>query len=176
MNYLKLVAILSIGLLVGCGKKDESTAKTAGSKVGETVADFALGVGNAVDKKMTVKVDISPSLAAMGVSTTIAKWVAPTGSRNERGISVYVITAKPIKGKLVAKALSEANLEIGRATTDVEFTSDDAKYVQFSFGRDMDTQLVVKYTIDFKDLANQRPQGTPEDARSSPTEPATRRP
>ena len=158
MNPLKLLVLVSVVLLAGCGKKDESVAKSAGSKVGDAVTDFALGVGKSFDKKMTVKVELSPSLVELGVSTTIAKWIDTGAEHGEKKISVYFITTKPVSGMFIAKALTEENTEIGRATEQVEFSSDDAKYVQFRFGGDLDTQLVAKYVVDMKKTANQRPE------------------
>lgn len=150
MNYTTVLLFLSACLLTGCGRKDESVAKTAGSKVGEAVTDFALGVGKGFDKKMVVKVELSPLLVEKGLSTTVAKWIEPTTAASDKGISVYVIATKALKGRFVAKALTEKGVEIGRSTTDAEFKDDDAKYVQFRFGSDMDTQLVAKYLIDIK--------------------------
>jgi hypothetical protein len=148
----KLFRLLAIALVAaaGCGKHDESVAKRAGSTVGEAVTDFASGVGKGVDKQMTVTVELSKQLTDKGVSKTIAKSAGIAPSKPKGGISVYLLAAKPLKAKLIAKAVTGEGQEIGRATVDVEFSADDAKYVNFSFDPEMDRQLVAKYVIDLK--------------------------
>jgi hypothetical protein len=137
-----LVFILLV--IVGCGKKgEESLAKQAGGKVGETVTDFVSGVGKGVDKQLIVKVDISKNLAGRGLSKTVSKAIP-------HGFSVYLVAAKPLKSKLVAKAFDKEGNEIGRCAVDVDFAADDAKYVPFAFPNDMDTQLVEKFMLDMK--------------------------
>ncbi len=148
-----LLLLFSLGVVTGCGKHDEGLAKRAGSTVGETLTDFASGVGKGIDKQMTVTVELSQAFADQGVSKTIAKSVGigPANTKGTaKGISVYLIATKPFQSKLVARAVTKDGLEIGRSTVDVGFAGDEAKYVTFSFDREMDTQLVDKYTIDMK--------------------------
>jgi hypothetical protein len=147
-RLIALLAVLLVGV-PGCGKQDESLAKQTGNKVGETLTDFASGVDKGVDKQMAVNVELSKSLVDAGISTTIAKsnGFDPKGTK---GISVYMIASKPLKGKLTAKALNKEGQEIGRATADVDFAADDAKYIAFVFDSKMDTQLVDKYAIYLK--------------------------
>jgi hypothetical protein len=149
-NLIRLLAI-SLVVVAGCGKHDESAAKRAGNAVGETVTDFASGIGKGVDKKMTVNVELSKPLSDRGLSKTVAK-LAETEKHAHvsKGVSVYLIASKPFKSKLVAKALDGDGLEIGRSTVDVDFAADDAKYVNFTFDPQMDRQLVAKYVIDLK--------------------------
>jgi hypothetical protein len=141
--------ILLLVVAAGCGKHDESLAKRTGSKVGETLTDFASGVGKGVDKQMAVNVELSKAVADQGVSKTVAK---STGldHPNAKGISIYLIASKAFKSKLVARALDKDGQEIGRSTSDVDLAADDAKYVTFQFDPQMDTQLVEKYVIDVK--------------------------
>jgi hypothetical protein len=141
---------LSVGLMIlllgvaGCGDKgEESFAKKAGGKVGETVTDFATGVGKGIDKQLTVQVDLLNGLADRGVSKTVAKTIP-------YGFSIYLVAAKPLKSQLIAKALNKEGQEIGRCVVEVEFAGDDAKYVHCTFPEDMDTQLVEKFTLDLK--------------------------
>lgn len=149
MKSLMWCWVVSLVALAGCGKSDEGLAKRAGSAVGETVTDFASGVGKGVDKQMAVKAELSKTLADRGISTTIAKSLGinhPDG----KGISVYLIAEKPFKATLIARALTKEGLEIGRSTADVELAAEEAKYVTFNFDREMDTQLVDRYPIDAK--------------------------
>jgi hypothetical protein len=157
MNRLAWLLAVSWVIVVGCGSDDESVAKKTGAKVGETLTDFASGVGKGIDKKMKVNVELSKELADQGISVTIAKAggidlkhpdVKADSHTSE--ILVYLIAAKPFNGRLIAKALTNDGQEIGRSPADVELASDEAKYITFAFDHDMDTQLVAKYTIDAK--------------------------
>lgn len=139
-------------LLVCCGKrkeaekKDESLVKQAGAKVGETLTEFAAGVGAGVDTKMTAPVELSPDILEKGLSRTVAKSLALDSI--EKGFSVYLIAKRPVTGTLVAKAFNKSGEEIGRSKVKIAFESEDAKYVSFTFDRQMDSSLVAKYLID----------------------------
>jgi hypothetical protein len=153
-TWIRALAVLVV-VVVGCGKHDESLAKRAGNTLGEAATDFASGVGKGVDKQMAVNVELSKSLAEKGLSKTVAKLSGPDLTNaskplHMRGISVYLIASKPLKSKLIAKALSKEAEEIGRSVVDVDFAADDAKYVDFKFDRQMDSQLVARYVIDLK--------------------------
>ena len=111
-----MAALLLVLLVCGCGRREESVAKTAGSKVGETITDFASGVGKGVDKQRMVRVTLSEAVCKQGLSKTISK------SGNGNGITVYFLAASPFKGKLVAKATNKEGQEIGRSVVDVEFS------------------------------------------------------
>jgi hypothetical protein len=160
-----LAVLFAVAVFAGCGNGD---AKQTGAKVGQAVTDFATGVGHGVDKGMEVVVELSPEVAAMGLTSTIAKHTesrdsldkgkgddAKTSASRDRrkGISVYIVAKNPVKCELMAKAVNAAGHEIGRTTTAVEFSADDAKYVVFGFDSEMDTQLVAKYLIDAKNPA-----------------------
>lgn len=135
------IAILACA---GCGQKDgDSVAKQAGSKVGETLTDFATGVGKGVDKQLGVEVEIAKDLSDLGITKTVSK-------AKPHGFSIYLVASKPLNGTLVAKALNKDGQEIGRSAIEIDFTADDAKYVSFAFQEDMDTQLVEKYALDVK--------------------------
>jgi hypothetical protein len=151
MNYSIRLLVVLLWVAAGCGKSDESLAKRTGSRVGETLTDFASGVGKGVDQQMAVNVELSKAIADQGVSKTIAKsgGISPPNIKT-KGISVYLIASKRFKSKLIAKALTKDGQEIGRSTADVDLAADDAKYVTFQFDPEMDTQLVDKYVIDVK--------------------------
>lgn len=148
-KHVKKTAVLvAIALLCGCGKSDESMAKRAGDKVGETLTDFATGVGKGVDRQMTVNVELSDEVTKQGLSTTIAKSGGLDAS--QKGITVYFLAETAFKGNLVAKAMNKDGKEIGRSVAQVDFSADDARYVPFVFDEEMDTQLVAKYIVKIK--------------------------
>lgn len=154
MNRFACLAVVSLAVFAGCSKDDESAAKRAGAKVGETLTDFATGVGKGIDKKMMVNVELSKDLTEQGISMTIAKaeGIDPAKAPGEHAstIRVYLIASKPFRATLGAKALTKEGQEIGRSVAEVELAADEAKYVSFVFDEEMDTQLVAKYAIDIK--------------------------
>ena len=136
-------SILVLVIATGCSDEGKTVAETAGNRVGETLTDFASGVGEGVDTRMEVTVELSSQCAELGLSKTVAKSLGL-----KQGISVYVIAEKPFTGQLVCKAISEKGEEVGRVKVDAEFEADDAKYVTFPFEWEMDSQLVSSYTLD----------------------------
>ncbi|HEX7375699.1 MAG TPA: hypothetical protein VF278_01240 [Pirellulales bacterium] len=140
-------ALLAL-LLAALGCSGEGKAKKAGQAVGETVTDFAKGIGSGIDKRLEVEVDLSPRVSGLGLSRTVAK-AAGIDSQG-KGITVYMLSQKAVAGSLVAKALNSEGTEIGRSVVDIDFAEDDAQYITFQFDAQMDTQLVRRYTIDIK--------------------------
>ena len=149
MNRLSRLLFVFVVVVAGCGKHDDSLAKRAGSKVGETVTDFASGVGKGVDQQLTVQVELSKALTDRGLSKTIAK-SATMDHPTTKGILIYLIASKPLKAKLMARAITKEGQEIGRSLADVDLAAEDAKYVTFAFEHEVDMQLVVRYVIDEK--------------------------
>jgi hypothetical protein len=147
MRRRVLVVVAALAVSTACSKGDDSLAKKAGSKLGETVTDFASGVGKGVDRQMVVEVDLGPSVVEKGLTKTIAK---SSGLEGPKEISVYLVSSAAVKGVLVAKALDEKGGEIGRASESIEFTADDAKYVTFKFQEQMDSQLVKRFVLEFR--------------------------
>lgn len=146
-RYLS-VLVLSVLLLLSCkgGKGDESVAKRAGSKLGETLTDFATGVGKGVDTQMLVPVELSATLEAKGIKRTVAKSLTVGGG--DKGFAVYLTSQRALSGTLVAKAFDKTGSEIGRSRARVAFSADDAKYVTFTFDEQMDANMVARYVID----------------------------
>src|ERR1044071_6140981 len=122
------VSVVLLAALACDAKRDETVVKQAGSKVGDT--------------KMVVAVELSPAVAAKGLSRTVAKSLGMDGS--DKGFSTYIVSKAPFRGTLVARALGGSGEEIGRARQGVAFERDDAKYVTFKFQPEMDTGLVAK--------------------------------
>lgn len=140
-----LILFITLTLIYGCGN-DDSLAKKAGNKVGETLTDFASGVGEGVDEKMLVIVNLSEPLKAKGLSKTISKSLGL-----DKGFSVYLISQKTLSSKLIAKAIDKSGQEIGRVVVSVEFAADDAKYIIFKFNDELDMQLVKSFNLAIKE-------------------------
>lgn len=145
MKPLAVPLAALVALSLGCGK-EEGRAKRAGQSFGETMTDFAHGVGSGIDNRLQVEVELSPGVVDLGLSKTVAKSAGIDDTK--KGIAVYFISQKPVNGNLVAKAMNADGEEIGRSVVEVEFSADDAKYVTFRFDKEMDSQLVARYVID----------------------------
>lgn len=149
MSRILISLTLALAVFSGCGKHDESSAKRAGGKVGETLTEFASGVGKGIDKQLLVNVELSENLTNQGITKTVSKAIG-LDQPDKKGITVYFIAQTPFNGTLIAKAMNKEGMETGRSVVDVEFSADDAKYVTFYFDPQMDAQLVDKYVVDIK--------------------------
>lgn len=160
MSLAKILAVAVALFLVGCGSRegsDKSVAQQAGDQVGRTVTDFARGVGHGVDKQLEVSVELSEELTNLGLSKTVAKvapYSAPPTPGKDKVLSVYLIAQKPFAGQLLAKGLNAEGQEIGRATAEVTLAADDARYVIFTFPKEMDSQRVAKYVLSLRQPAS----------------------
>ena len=138
--------LLTLLLIVGCGDKDNKSVHRAGEQVGETVTDFAKGIGRGVDNSLEVKVELTEPVSKLGLETTVAK-TGGAGGMEKNTITVYFIASRPVKTLLLAKALNADGDEVGRAAEELELDADDAKYVTFTFAPEMDSQRVEKYVL-----------------------------
>ncbi len=147
---MRLVIAIATLALCACGGEDDksgdSIAKKVGSKVGATVTEFASGVGEGVDTKMVVTVEVAPAVTDLGLTYTVAKGQGLEA--REKGFIVYFIAERPASGTFIAKALLESGEEIGRSKEAFAFEAEDAKYVTFTFPDEMDSALVHRYVID----------------------------
>ena len=144
-TMLACLALVALAV-AGCGDDDESLAEKTGRGIGKGATDLVKGMGTGIDEAMQVDVQLGPAMTEKGFAKTVSK---STGmSTDKKGIVVYLTSKDAHKGALRAKALNKDGLEIGRATVDVDFGADDAKYVTFGFDDEMDSALVAKYEID----------------------------
>ncbi|HBO44842.1 MAG TPA: hypothetical protein DD670_13105 [Planctomycetaceae bacterium] len=157
-KWLLLVVAATVAV-IGCENREKSLAKQAGEQLGETVMDFGSGVGSAIDTKLTVPVELSDNVSEKGLSNTTAKTLLDVSPDN-KGFAAYLIATTPVTGRLLAKALNQDGQEIGRAVVDVKFEPDDAMYVSFVFPKEMDSALVAKYVIDFREPKPARDDST----------------
>ncbi len=167
MKAYSALVVATSALLCGCGAKENGGAQQVGRDVGQAVSEFASGVGQGVDTHLEVTIELSPDAAELGVSKTVAKQ-SSLGSAGGKTISVYFLAEHALHVNFTVKALNAEGLEIGRATSDVEFGDDDAKYVPFTFDEQMDSQLVDKYVIEVKevptaDTAGDNPPPVPDE-------------
>lgn len=150
---LCLVAVLGLStLFAGCGGDEvevevekKSVTERAGQALGNGMTDFLTGVGSGIDQQMLVQTEGDASLAEAGLEMTVGK--ARGLGDVEKGMTVYLIAAKPFEGKLRARALNAQGQEVGRAHAEVVLQEGDASYVEFIFPDAMDSQLVQRYLI-----------------------------
>lgn len=149
MKTMLLVSLLSLIAIAGCDKKEGNSAQKVGKNVGQTLTSLAKGVGEGIDEELTVETELSKELIDQGISKTISKSKV-TDDPDQKSIAVYLISTNAFKSILMAKALNAEGQEIGRSTADLSLGQDEAKYVQFIFEDQLDTQLVKKYVISIK--------------------------
>ena len=145
-----LLIIFALLLIVSCKPKEErkTLAEKAGNSIGSALTDFASGVGEGIDQKQKIKVELSDQLKELGLSVTTSKTDLDDIMENQ--ITIYLISEKDTHVKIIAKALDSENQEIGRSSVEVKMKADDADYVPFSFSEKMDSQLVTKYVLSLR--------------------------
>jgi hypothetical protein len=138
----RVAAVLAAALAAAaCGRKDESIAERAGSKMSETVTHLAKGVDAGIDRGKAIPVEASPALVVAGVTATVSK-------TDGASVSVYLVSKLPLALPVIVRALNRDDAEIGRAKADVTFTANDGKYVALEFPAEMDRSLVAKYVVE----------------------------
>lgn len=141
----RMYLVLAVLALGACGE-DRSMSQKAGSAISGTATDFVAGLGEGVDKRMSLKLDVAPEVASNGMTVTLGK----SRGMGSKDASVYVVATKPYKGAFLARALDQSGAEIGRSRVEVDFPADDAQYVNFTFNEEMDSQLVRSYALSLR--------------------------
>jgi len=146
MRPMTPVLLVAVIFLAGCGCEKESLSKRAGKGLGDGISDFVSGVGESVDENLIVELNGSEEMGELGFEATTSKLIL-LSENAEKVVTVYLVSKKEFSGALLAKAMNEKGREIGRSRVEVEFGADDAKYVDFTFPKQMDRALVEKYQI-----------------------------
>lgn len=156
-----LICAGALFLTVGCGDSKETMATKLGKMVGRTTRDFGKGVGKELLPLQSVDVIPSDSFleAKLSVNPGEFKTTPSISSENNQGdiLTVYVLSAAECKGHLDLRAYNEEDKEIGRSKHNIEFTSDDAQYLDFTFPKQMQRSRVKSFKIFyFKDLISEK--------------------
>lgn len=86
-------------------------------------------------------VGLEASLSKQGLAMTNSKVVSKT-------VTVYLTSKDAVEATVVAKALNAAGQEIGRSSaTSLKLDASDGKSLSFTFGGELDLELVNKYEI-----------------------------
>ena len=149
---LLLAAIVAA---TGCGRiKDKASRATnkAGQLVGEGASTFFTGVGAGIDKTVTTyDVRLSEELRSAAVTTTIAKRMDGSASNNwQQTLSIYIQNQTPLTGTLRIRLFNDKDQEIGRSTTPVVFSKDDARYVAFTLDKEIPVTMTKYVQMDLK--------------------------
>lgn len=169
MQAAQVLLLASLLLGCGCGGAGDGGAGALGESVGRSATDLARGVARGVDTALEVPIELTAEVAALGLEQTSAKHAKLDGPEGKQ-ITVYFVSKDPVQANLLARALNAEGKEIGRSLAAVEFASDDAQYVTFSFDKQMDSQLVQKYVIGVKTTAEKGEPPQPPAAAEAETE------
>lgn len=171
MQAVRTMFLASLLWSCGCSGAGEGGAGALGDQVGRSATDLARGVARGVDTALEVPIELTADVTALGLEQTWAKHAKFDGPEGKQ-ITVYFVSKQPVQANLLARALNADGKEIGRALAVVEFASDDAQHVTFSFDKQMDSQLVQKYVIGLKCTsgtdANPQSPTVPDAAAESP--------
>lgn len=137
--------LISVLFLVGCEDKRTDISDKAGETVGEHITEFTRSIGKGIDKKLMVKVSLSPEVEGLGLTHTTAKAVDMDMGRKR--ITVYFIASKDVDVTLKGHAFNSDDAEIGRCKTPVKLAKEDAGYFVFEFPEEMDSMTVKEYRI-----------------------------
>ncbi|MCP9767519.1 hypothetical protein EGI22_06320 [Lacihabitans sp. LS3-19] len=147
MKKLILFILIAQATLISCGS-DEGNEKLgqASEKVGKSAATVVKSVKEGIEKVAKIKIDVSESLKAKGISTGKVTLNSKNGRHNL--LNVYMIFDKNINRNITLKVYDNEGLEIGRSKTLVKGEAGDAKYFDFLFdGRtniDRDHKIVME--------------------------------
>ena len=139
MKVLYIAITLFILLLSSCVEKDAPSIKIA-DKHSESVTSLA---SNTYEKKV-IKIKLNENVKKAGLTKTVAQ----TFTKGKRkGLSIYFIAHKDIRKVLLAKAVNEDGLEIGRSKATIILRKEDATYLKFYFYHKFDMNHVQFYDI-----------------------------
>ncbi len=137
---MKLLATVVMVLMFATGC--DAVEATYGEDAKEAVSKY---LAKRADERTNVQVDISQNIIDKGISHTVSKHDSSSEMNN---LVVYFMSTNPYEGKLLARALNDKGLEIGRATVALRLGSNESKYVNFTFNPEMNSLVVAKYSID----------------------------
>jgi hypothetical protein len=147
---MKMLILISVVFLAICSCSSSSIKEKinkTGDVAGQVAGEFIDGASKGVQKAFDVQVECSEKLKEKGIEfgkTTVTS--DNTGTDNM--LLVYVIFNKDFKGTLTAKAFDENSLEKGRVSEIVNGVQNEAKYIEFHFGKHTNIDSKNKLRID----------------------------
>ncbi len=139
--------LLLFSLHIACNSDDiRSHINKAGEMAGETAGGFAAGVSSGVGKAFEMKVTLSDSLKAAGLS--LGKVSMNDSAGNDNILTVYMIFSRDFSNTITAKVFDKENVEMGRVKTKVEKMKEEAGFVDFHFdprtNMDSDCKVILE--------------------------------
>jgi len=126
--------ILVIGFTSCSSDSIKEKINKVGDVAGQTAGEFIEGASKGVKKAFDVKVKLSDSLVAQGIS--LGKCTISSDSLGvDNMLLAYIIFNKDFKGILTSKVFDENGLEMGRSKASVSSTSGNAGFIEFHFDK-----------------------------------------
>ena len=133
--------------LISCSTEDgNEKLGQASEKVGKSAATVVKSVKEGIEKVAKIKIDVSESLKAKGISTGKVTLNSKNGRHNL--LNVYLIFDKNINRNITLKVYDSEGLEMGRAKALVKGIAGEAKYFDFLFFErtniDRDNKIIME--------------------------------
>ncbi|WP_018344869.1 hypothetical protein [Cytophaga aurantiaca] len=107
---------------------------TVGNVAGQTAGEFIEGAAKGVEKAFDVKVTLTEELKKQGLDLG-KTYITSDSAATDNLLMVYVIFNKDYSGTLKAKVFDDKQLEMGRASAEVNAKKDQAMFVEFHFDK-----------------------------------------
>ena len=133
---MKQVIILVLILWIFSCSTDniKESINKAGDVAGQTAGEFIEGASKGVSKAFDVKVTLPEELKRQGLEFG-KTYITSDSLGTDNLLMVYVIFNKDYSDTLQAKVFDDHQLEMGRTNVIVAGKKDDAKFVEFHFGK-----------------------------------------
>ena len=130
-----VMAGIAVWFLAGCGRVAEGTKSVlnkGGELAGTAATEVAEGVATGMEKTWSIDVRLSPELQHRGLS--LGKTMVEADSVGTANVLVlYVIAAQGFSGPVTAVAIDKEGREYGRASTELQLTTNGANYFTLRF-------------------------------------------
>ncbi len=151
MKWYSTVIVSVLIIILSCSRiksKTKETLNKGGEIVGKTATEFVEGVTEGVERTLDCCIVISDDLIYRGVSTGKYYIENSHSNGNCNKLTLYIISEKDFKGRLLAKVYDKKKLECGRKYVNVSFNAGEAKYVDFVFDKRTSIEMRSRITIE----------------------------
>ena len=144
MRKLLIFALLTGIVSFSCNKiknKSKEAVNKSGEVVGQTASKFFEGVSEGVKETFELKINLSESLKAKGISVGKTSVSSDTNCVNNNLLTVYFIAKNDFNSEIAFKAYDKNKVEIGRSKIRVALDKGEAKYYDIKFDKRTDLEL-----------------------------------
>lgn len=142
--YLLAVTLILFSSCRSCSSK-------VGDTVGESLGEFAEGVGKGAEKAFDIEVLPSEGLKTQGISIgkVLLDSDTTTGNKgHDNMLSIYMIFNKDFSNAVTVRVTDAKGLEIGRCRDTIRAKNGDAGYYDFRFDKrtniDSDSKIIIE--------------------------------